>query len=218
MTVPHVAILTKAPLPGRCKSRLAVSMGEEAAAQFARISLETIFARLRSLGIPFHLHPVDEQDRHWFVQNYPSLALGPLQIDGDLGDKMSTVIDSWLAEYSVSVVIGSDAPDAPFADLNAALDEDPAVRIGPAGDGGFWCLGSRGPLGRILEGIPWSSGREQEATVRALREDHRSITFVGQGEDVDTEADLHALALRLDGRKEAWASELAVSIARLRSN
>ncbi len=67
------------------------------------------------------------------------------------------------------IFFGSDAPDlgaAHVRDAIAALARVPIV-IGPAEDGGYWCLGLAAPAPWLFAAMPWGTGALLAATLAA---------------------------------------------------
>lgn len=223
-----VAILSRPPVPGKTKSRLAAAIGAEPASRFGRMSLEIYAKRLTQFGLPFVLEPIDQKDRDWFATHFSHIALGMEQASGSLGQRMVTAINRQLEQSSIGFVLGSDSPDAPFAALKKIGSEKPVgqkvntVWIGPSSDGGFWTLGCNRILpDGILDNITWSSGSEYEITVDVFRSAGYEIRELPVGHDVDRLSDLKDLIARCrsqqqrTGKLEGWEEKLADDLEKL---
>jgi glycosyltransferase A (GT-A) superfamily protein (DUF2064 family) len=95
-----------------------------------------------------------------------------------------------------ALIVGMDTPQVRPAQLRAALralDDHDAV-LGPAADGGYWCIGLRVPDPRALVGVPMSAG----FTLDAQRERLDALGLRGAEVDalidVDTIEDARAVA------------------------
>ena len=172
----QLVVLARWPAPGRCKLRLASSLGAEAAARVqARLTGHTLaVARqlARQLGIELVL-AIDGLAPRAARRLGDQLGVGRivLQGRGGLGVRMQRQFQRAATERARRVVlIGSDLPQLERADLAsafAALDHQEAV-LGPACDGGYWLIGLRRPEPALMEGIAWGSEQVLEQTLAAL--------------------------------------------------
>ena len=71
--------------------------------------------------------------------------------------------------------------------------------VGPALDGGYYLIAARARAlhPRLFEGIPWSTERVLAHTLERCREVGLEASLLPPASDVDTPADLDALASRL---------------------
>ncbi len=100
------------------------------------------------------------------------------------------------------VVVGSDAPELQQGRVVAAFEQLEGGRevvLGPAADGGYYLIGlTRAGLDRrLFGGIPWSTAEVFAATLARCREAGFAPGLLPRGYDIDTPADLDALAARL---------------------
>lgn len=172
----QLVVMARWPAPGRCKRRLASSLGAVAAARIqARLTRHTL-AVARSLASQLDLELVLAVDGlgpraacRWAAE------LGAdrfrLQGRGGLGLRMHRQFLRAAAEGAGRVVlIGSDLPRLEGSDLAAAfeaLNRRPAV-LGPADDGGYWLLGLRRPDPALLAGMAWGSAQVLEQTLAVM--------------------------------------------------
>ena len=94
-----------------------------------------------------------------------------------------------------TIIIGSDIPEITVKHLRQAFEtlaQNQAV-FGPALDGGYWAIGTRGMVSRqqgFLEKVRWSSDQALSDTINSLGgARYGLIETLG---DVDTAADLKA--------------------------
>jgi rSAM/selenodomain-associated transferase 1 len=164
------------PAPGRCKRRLASTLGAVPAARIqARLTRHTL-AVARSVVGQLDLEVVLAIDGlgpraacRWAA--VLGADRGLLQGQGGLGLRMHRQFLRAAAEGAGRVVvIGSDLPQLEGDDLAAAfeaLHRRPAV-LGPADDGGYWLLGLRRPDPWLLTGMAWGSAQVLEQTLVAM--------------------------------------------------
>ena len=190
----QLVVLARWPAPGRCKRRLASSLGVEAAARVqARLTGHTL-AVARQLGIELVL-AVDGLAPRAARRLGDQLGVGRivLQGRGGLGVRMQRQFKRAATERARRVVlIGSDLPQLERADLAsafAALDHQEAV-LGPACDGGYWLIGLRRPEPALMEGIAWGSEQVLEQTLAALARRGLEPALLPWRRDLDRGEDL----------------------------
>jgi rSAM/selenodomain-associated transferase 1 len=184
-------VFVKAPRPGSVKTRLAQSVGNEAACEIYEHLLKTILYTLTALpAVELRYSPDDAlaEITSWLQQGWSARSQG----DGDLGARMERAFgDAFHSGASKAVIIGSDCPMIRSEDLEQAwraLDDSDLV-LGPATDGGYWLVGLRKPHPALFEGIEWSSERVLAQTIsRAAALNLRSY-LLRELSDVDTLAD-----------------------------
>lgn len=102
-----------------------------------------------------------------------------------------------------SVLIGSDCPllDPDLVvDAFEQLENDDLV-LGPASDGGYYLIGmssqaSAEQVGRLFEGIAWSTSEVLQDTLRAADQNGWKVTLLETHDDVDSVDDLDRLLAR----------------------
>jgi rSAM/selenodomain-associated transferase 1 len=131
------------------------------------------------------------------------------QSDGGLGERMRGLMQELFARGARSVVlIGSDLPEltaAVLGDAFARLDADPAsLVLGPAEDGGYYLIAAT-RVPDVFQDIDWGSSRVLAQTEAAARRAGLHTQLLDVGRDVDTLADLVALATDRAPRTTQWA-------------
>lgn len=123
------------------------------------------------------------------------------QADGDLGQRLAAAFGhAGETETLPLLVLGSDSPDLPGEHLRralAALAEGVDVVLGPARDGGVWCIGLRRAFPGFFEGLPWSSPHTGDALRNRARELGLKTLDVDPWYDCDDPEDLEELRRRL---------------------
>lgn len=197
-----ICLFAKPPLAGRAKTRLAPALGKAGAAALAAAFLDDTWALARSVRARAIVATTDPWD------GWPPGAEVWLQGEGDLGERLERVLARALTEAPGALALGADAPALPRAHLETALValETADAVIGPASDGGYWCLGLRRCPPGLLRDLPWSAPDTAARTRDRLVASGLAVTTVGEWFDVDEPADL----LRL---REALASDPAAAPA-----
>lgn len=208
----QLVVLARWPAPGRCKRRLAASIGSEPASRLqARLSAHTLAvasvaaercqARLvlalsgagRCAGRRL-LQVLEGRDRVALrLQGRDRVALR-LQGEGSLGLRMQRQLLEAQREGAESVVlIGADLPALESGDLLQAfalLERQPLV-LGPAADGGYWLIGQRTPFqAALMAGIPWGSDQVLASTLVLADAAGLRVPLLRERCDLDRRQDL----------------------------
>ncbi|HET9950480.1 MAG TPA: TIGR04282 family arsenosugar biosynthesis glycosyltransferase [Candidatus Eisenbacteria bacterium] len=189
-----IALLAKAPVVGRVKTRLTPPLAPEDAAAVARASLvATIAAVAGKPALPLTLFlegTLDEPLAAWVASRGVDVRA---QGEGDLGERLRAAFAALFEEGAARVIaIGSDSPTLPFERLfaaDAALRAHDAV-LGPAEDGGYYLIGLARPEWRLLREIPWSRENVASVTLERAAAIGASIATLDPWYDIDDIASL----------------------------
>jgi uncharacterized protein len=234
-----IAVMAKAPVPGRVKTRLAPplvpGMAAELSAAFLRDITENIVLAARSIEMQGYVAyapagsgalfdgMLAEGTRFVLADGEGGAAPG---VEG-FGRCLLHAAQSLFAQgHDAVCLLNSDSPNLPttlLAQAAAALGEDgDRVVLGPAEDGGYYLLGIKAPHRHLFEGIAWSTGAVAEETRARARALGLTIVELDPWYDVDDGAGLHRLYLDLVSGRSAGgpcayhAPATAGCIARLR--
>jgi hypothetical protein len=185
----RILVFARAPVPGRCKTRLIRALGARGAAALHRRLVRGTLAAARAAGHAVELWCAPDASHGFFAACRREFGVAlRRQPPGDLGRRMALV----LARAAGPVVlVGSDCPGfaaRDFSDAVAALARHDCV-LQPSTDGGYVLIGARRFERRALAGIAWSSGRELEQTRRRLRRLELSFAEAPPLADIDTPMD-----------------------------
>src|SRR5579871_6693686 len=215
-----IAVMAKASLPGRTKTRLVPPLTFDEAAAFNTAFLQDVAANIAAAGqevaTACYMAYGPPGTHAFFAQNVPSAGL----IESwhpNFGDCLFVAIEQVLARgHAGAVVLNSDSPTLPTAllvETARALAEpgDRAV-LAPSSDGGYYLLGLKAPHRRLFEDVAWST----EIVARQTRERAAEIGLdthvLPEWYDVDDAASLQTLRGELfEGR--AFASGLTAAPA-----
>jgi rSAM/selenodomain-associated transferase 1 len=219
-----VTVLAKEPVPGRVKTRLCPPLRQDQAAAlataFARDTLEAL-AGLQGVRVRLAIDPGPASPPR--ISDGPAGAFpaeGPVEVarrlgldvlaqgEGDLGERMSRLLEAALEGGGGGVLVGTDSPDLPTSlvlEAFAALERADVVLV-PAADGGYVLVGARRRTPSLFSiAAPWGSGRVLEATLESLSRARVTVALLEEWEDVDDAAALGRLASRLRGGSRAVA-------------
>jgi rSAM/selenodomain-associated transferase 1 len=185
----ELLIFAKAPRPGLVKTRLANSVGKEAACSAYKRLIRTLAARLEKLpGATVCYSPPDARDE--LSSFFPAQWRFAPQTGAELGERLYRAMEESFARGAAKVaVIGCDCPYITRLDIEnawSALDSNDAV-LGPATDGGYWLVGSRELHAGLFEGIDWSTERVLSQTLEVAGRLKLRTALLRTLEDVDTE-------------------------------
>jgi hypothetical protein len=200
--------MVKVPEAGRVKTRLARGVGTVRATQFYRHTAAAVLARLAAPGRWRMILAVTPDRTGMASRHFPAFLPRIPQGGGNLGRRMQRVMDArWRGP---TLIIGTDIPGirrSHIAEAFRLLSGSDAV-LGPAPDGGYWCVGLRRTprVLRPFEPVRWSSPETLADTLANLA--GRRVARAAALPDVDTKEEL-ALAGRWNGRRVLPASPRA---------
>jgi rSAM/selenodomain-associated transferase 1 len=189
----HVIVFARVPRLGEVKSRLAATLGAEAALEAHR---ELLAATLATVGAC----PAVER---WLClaggQHGPGAEtdLAPAgfrlswQSEGDLGARMAHALRASVARGVPAVLVGCDCPPLDVRMLEAAFEalEHVDIVFGPTEDGGYALVGVRRDLPMAFADIAWGSSRVMAQTRDRLVRAGVTWRELPALWDVDDEAD-----------------------------
>jgi len=188
-------VFVKNPELGKCKTRLAATIGDEKALTFYKNMLEHTRSIVDKSAADKHICYsafIDHDDLWPNNETYSK----QLQVARDLGDRMLHAIEhGFKAGYEKVCIIGSDCYDLTSAILEEAfnaLARNQAV-IGPSTDGGYYLLGMTHPMPELFKDKAWSTNSvtaDTEADLKRLGKPYQKLRALT---DIDNEADLRTL-------------------------
>lgn len=166
-----IAILTKAPEPGKVKTRLAMMLGVEGATRLhERFVTRTVEAAAEAATGPITIWASPDADHPFFQDLGQRFPLSfQRQVGDDLGERMYVAIA--YAKMPV-LVIGTDCPLLTAVHLRDAAE---VLRGGadavilPAEDGGYVLIGMRRPVPELFAKMAWSTDGVMMETRQRLR-------------------------------------------------
>ncbi|HJN91619.1 MAG TPA: TIGR04282 family arsenosugar biosynthesis glycosyltransferase [Dehalococcoidia bacterium] len=204
----RLAILSRAPEPGRSKTRLAAAIGDAAAAHLAEAFLLDISEALRDSAdwtTTLFVEPAAAADQ---MRRLTGIDEVQGQTTGSIGARMAAAVAASIsAGADTVIVVGSDIPalgaDHVRITLEALREHD--VVFGPARDGGYYLVGI-GPTplasGRYIAlfddtAVQWSTATVLAESEAIAKEQRFMSARLGEASDVDTVADLASLRREL---------------------
>ncbi|MDZ4822938.1 MAG: TIGR04282 family arsenosugar biosynthesis glycosyltransferase [Flavobacteriales bacterium] len=184
-------LFTKNPEAGKVKTRLAATIGNEAALKvYNQLLLYTVSAT-EYLPVDMFVFYSDHipQDDIFSNKNY----IKEMQQGMDLGERMKNAFASTFERgYAEIVIIGADCPDISSAIIMNAFDDlnNNDVVIGPAEDGGYYLLGLKALHTELFEDIEWSTEKVLHHTITKCKASKHIYHLLPVLNDIDVEKDL----------------------------
>ncbi len=182
-------IFTRNPELGKCKTRLAASVGDEAALAIYIFLLKHTVSVTQKLQVDKEVHYTEEirEDDLWD----PEVYLKKMQWGKDLGERMGNAIKAGFnAGYERIIIIGSDLYDLNSTDLEMAFEmlSRHQVVLGPAKDGGYYLLGMTSFIPALFKNKAWGTSTVLETTLADLQ--HTNYALLETRNDVDILEDI----------------------------
>ena len=197
MSRTQVLVITKAPVPGRSKTRLTPPCSPDQAAGIAAAAVGDTLDAVRATPVAGRVVALDGSPGPLDLDGFAVLP----QVEGDLGARLSAAFADAMAEGPVpTLLIGMDTPQV-TADLllrcTALLESaGPGTAVlGTAPDGGWWALGlhSAEPAA-VLVSVPMSREDTAVLTRQALEATGLTVLDLPQLTDIDHFPDALAVA------------------------
>ena len=198
MTNPTLLIVAKAPVPGLAKTRIARTIGDEAAAELAAAALLDTLDAASAVGWPLVVAMTGEIAAAARTEELVA-ALGATTVIAQRGDGLGERLAYAHADADQGhgvVQVGMDTPQITVENFFAAGRHVEAGHrtIGLADDGGWWLLGlPNGGDASALVDVPMSHADTGSLTEAAFGE----IKHVAAQRDMDTWEDAQAIAADL---------------------
>ncbi len=192
-----LAIFARFPRLGKVKTRLAASLGAEAALQLHQAFLLDTIDRFASVTPELALYLADstEEENLQFAARHalPPGLLIRCQNGSNLGQRLWDAYRELSRTSGRVVFVGTDSPTLPlsfFREARERLRRYPVV-LGPATDGGYCLLGLSQPVPEIFTDISWGTSRVLAQTRARLGD--RDCYELSHWYDVDEIEDLKTL-------------------------
>ena len=204
----HVLVVAKAPQPGRVKTRLCPPFTLSEAAELAAAALADTLDAVAASGADRHVLALDGPPGDWIPPGF--------EVFEQRGDGLAArLAHAWSTAGGPGLQIGMDTPQVTPALLDHCLDRllEPGndAALGLARDGGWWAIGLWNPDPAVFLGVPMSAPTTGSSQRRRLDDLGLTVADLPVLRDVDTIADVVAVAA------EAPGTSFAAAVRRLSS-
>lgn len=182
-------IFTRNPELGKCKTRLAKTIGDEGALEIYKYLLQhtaTISKDIKADRYVFYSETINKEDL-WDT----GIFRKKLQKGEDLGARMQNAFAELLElGYEKVAIIGSDLLDLDAKDVNQAFEQldHHDVILGPAQDGGYYLLGMKHLYPKLFSNKHWGSSTVFTDTIQDLQ--NVDVHLLKELNDIDTFEDI----------------------------
>ncbi len=192
--------MARLPVPGKVKSRLAASLGEEQAALFYKLCSEQVLSAVGQLPSSVHkyLFCADESGAReagaWAGAAFKTVV----QQGADIGERLVQALTRAFAEGAVkTLAVATDVPDLTASIVRTALQalQKSDLVLGPCFDGGYYLIGMNGLRHQLFSDIPWSTGYVTSSTLKQAEKLRLSVKQLQTLWDIDSETDLKAWSI-----------------------
>jgi glycosyltransferase A (GT-A) superfamily protein (DUF2064 family) len=196
-----VLVVAKAPVGGLAKTRLAVVLGDQAAADIAAAALldtlDAVSAAPVQVRVVALTGELDAASRGAEIEERLADFIVIRQRGADFAERLANAHADAAAATGLPVLqIGMDTPQVTaglLTECAGALTRHDAV-LGMADDGGWWVLGVTDPaMADCLRRVPMSQSDTGDLTLAALRDTGIDVHLVSELADVDTVDDVDAV-------------------------
>jgi hypothetical protein len=200
-----VVLMSRAPVPGKTKTRLESHLKKEECAELHKAFLKDINAKFLNLKnknarIDLYLSFTPKKEKDSFSGLISTDFIRIPQIGADLGEKMYNALNDAYQLSDLPVIItGSDLPLLDieiFTEAFAGLKERDLV-IGPSVDGGYYLIGMKKPQKFLFNSGNWGNRTVLQQTIKEASRHNLKIHFLPEASDVDTFKELLQLRSKL---------------------
>jgi uncharacterized protein len=198
----QVLVMAKSPVAGRVKTRLCPPLSLEEAAGVARAALADTLDAVAACDAEVKIVALDGEPGCWLPDGIDVIS----QRGRGLAERLANAwADSRTSTGGWGLQIGMDTPQVTPGQLNGMLrvlrsqgpDHDARSRalLGPAVDGGWWVIGLPGTDPHdVFRDMPMSTPFTASSQMLRLRELGLDVVSAATSRDIDTVADLEAVA------------------------
>jgi rSAM/selenodomain-associated transferase 1 len=202
-----IGVMARAPVAGRCKTRLAKTFGAEGAARLYAAMLADRLAAVDALPSAQRiLLAAPEDDGVAVLRRIVPTGWTVLEQRGaDLGARLGNAFRDLVGNGGLVCLVDSDSPLVSFARLWPELAKPRPPRTvvaGPCEDGGYYLIGMTSLEVEILDDIPWSTSRVMARTRERCDKLGLQREELAEAYDVDEPADVERLDRDLHERPE----------------
>ncbi len=182
-------IFTRNPELGNCKTRLAATIGDQAALDIYKFLLDHTVSITKNLTVSKEVHySIQIRDNDIWD---PNIYDKKQQFGDDLGVRMEHAFAEGFAKgYQNIIIIGSDMYDLNQKDIEHAfvILESQDYVIGPAEDGGYYLFGMKSLNSQVFKHKNWGTETVLEDTLKDLQNDN--VKLLEERNDIDYYEDI----------------------------
>ena len=184
-----IIVFVRTPELGKVKTRLAKTIGDQAALTIYKLLLKhtaTVLHELSFDKVVYYSKKIENND-FWEA----SLFEKKLQKGADLGERMQQAFETAFDRgYKKVLIIGSDLFELTSTLIISALEalETYDISIGPSLDGGYYLLGMKELHPAVFKNKKWGTNSVLKNTLQDLKQ--QNVKLLEALNDIDTFEDL----------------------------
>jgi rSAM/selenodomain-associated transferase 1 len=191
-------VVAKRPASGRTKTRLTPPLSpQQAAALYECFLKDTLDLVRQTPDVQPVVAYLPAEAEPYFAEMAPDFE-HVLQEGLDLGARLDNALTGYLSQgYARVAIMNSDGPTLPVACLEAAFDGlkgEADVVLGPCDDGGYYLIGVKRPVPRLLREVQMSTPTVTADTLALAQEEGLRVELLPVWYDVDDAKSLVRLA------------------------
>ncbi len=182
-------IFTRNPELGKCKTRLAATIGDQKALEVYTFLLQHTVSITKNLNVDKEVYYSEQVRKNDFWNE--KIYVKREQTGNDLGIRMHNAFAKGFEQgYHNIIIIGSDMYDLSEDDLNKAFQQLYTYDyvLGPAEDGGYYLLGMKCLNSQVFKNKNWGTHTVLGDTLDDLKDDN--IKLLEKRNDVDYYEDI----------------------------
>jgi rSAM/selenodomain-associated transferase 1 len=182
-------VFTRNPELGKCKTRLAKTVGDQSALDIYKYLLQhtaDVAKQVNANRYVFYSVAINHDDI-WSAAHFSK----KLQKGNDLGERMHNAFDQLLhSGYKKVIIIGSDLLDLDNTIIENAIKtlDNHDIVLGPAEDGGYYLLGMKVLHPALFKNKAWGTENVREDTLADLK--NKTVSLLKPLNDIDTFDDM----------------------------
>lgn len=190
-------IFVKNPELGKCKTRLAATIGDKKALNFYKnmlIRTKEVAEKVYADKAIYYSSFIDENDL-W--SNQPPFYKHLQNQNPDLGIKMQSAFEKAFQDgYESVCIIGSDcyALDEKIIEQAFKSLESKDAVLGPSNDGGYYLLGMNRLHPELFKNKKWSTETVASDTIQDFKNLNLEFELLEELTDIDNEEDLKSIS------------------------
>jgi rSAM/selenodomain-associated transferase 1 len=193
-------VVAKRPTPGKTKTRLSPPLTPELSSALYECFLFDTLDQMRQVDEAQRVIAyLDERD--YFQRLAPDFELIP-QEGHDLGERLDNALTLYLSRgYERVIIMDSDSPTLPPDYLSRAfhvLSDGADVVLGPCEDGGYYLIGLKKPIPRLLREVHMSTPTVATETIALAKEEGLNLISLPIWYDIDDVASLSRLIQEIE--------------------
>jgi|3_EtaG_2_1085321.scaffolds.fasta_scaffold48380_3 hypothetical protein len=189
-------IFVKNPELGKCKTRLAATIGDEKALNFYKNMLKRTKEVAKKVNADKAIYYSSFIDKNDLWSNEPPFYKSLQNQNPDLGIKMKSAFEEAFQDgYDSVCIIGSDcyALDEKVIEKAFKSLENKDAVLGPSNDGGYYLLGMKQLHNQLFVNKEWSTESVASDTINDFRNLKLSFDLLDELTDIDNEEDLRSI-------------------------